>query len=620
MTNNITNTGDSSASLESVIIRFAGDSGDGIQATGSMFTHDSAVLGHDISTLPDFPAEIRAPAGTRAGVSSFQLNFSSRQAHTPGDQPDVLVVMNPAALVVHLKDLVPGGVVILNEDAFTEQSFNLAGISEDPREDGSLDGYTVHAAPITQMTIEAAKPSEVNAQQAQLCKNMYTLGLVCWIFNRPTDFVEDLVRQRFAKKDPKLLEANCLALHAGYNFAETAEMFTSQYRVAKSSLPAGKYRRISGNTATALGLVAASKLADKRLMYITYPITPATDILHELARLRHFDVLAGQVEDEIAAMGAVVGASYGGALAVTGTSGPGLALKSEAINLAVITELPAVIINVQRGGPSTGLPTKTEQSDLMQAYFGRNGESPVPIIAPQSPADCFDAAIEACRLALKYMTPVMLLSDGYVANGSEPWNVPEVSDLPKIDAPYCSDAESFQPYRRDPETLARPWAVPGTPGMEHRIGGLEKEDVTGNVSADPENHEKMVHLRAAKIAGIANDIPELTVMGPEQADLLVLGWGSTSGAIRAAVEKAQANGASVASAHLRHIKPFPRNLADVLGRYKQVLIPEMNMGQLSLLIRAEFLVDAIGLNKVQGLPFKTIEIEQKINELLGRSH
>ena len=602
--------------LENVIIRFAGDSGDGIQATGSMFSLDSALQGHDISTLPDFPAEIRAPIGTIAGVSSFQLNFSSRSAHTPGDSPDVLVVMNPAALKAHLKDLVPGGIVILNENAFTEQNFKLAGIDTDPREDGSLDGYLVHKAPVTDMTIEAVKPVELSPQQAQLCKNMYTLGLVCWLYDRPTAFVEEMLNERFAKKSAALFQGNVLALQAGYNFAETAEMFSCQYQVEKASLSPGNYRRISGNTATALGLVAAAQGCERQLMYCTYPITPATDILHELAALRHLGVISGQTEDEISAMGAAVGAAYGGALAVTGTSGPGVALKSEAIGLAVITELPVVIINVQRGGPSTGLPTKTEQSDLLQAMYGRNGECPVAVIAPESPGDCFAAAMEACRLAVKYMTPVFLLSDGYIANGSEPWKIPELDKLPELVKGNHTDPETFQPYKRDPQTLARPWAVPGTKGIEHRIGGLEKEDGSGNVSQDPDNHQLMVNLRAQKIAGIANDIPELEVFGSNSGRLLVLGWGSTAGAIRVAVEDAQANGFEVSSTHIRHLNPFPKNLGEILQSFDQVLIPEMNNGQLSQLIRARYLVDAVGLNKVEGQPFKTIEISKKITELL----
>lgn len=603
--------------LTNVIIRFAGDSGDGIQATGSMFSHNSAVLGHDISTLPDFPAEIRAPTGTIAGVSSFQLNFSSRSVHTPGDSPDVLVAMNPAALKAHLKDLVPGGIVILNENAFNEQNFKLAGLENDPREDGTLDSYLVHKAPVTEMTIEAVKPANLNPQQAQLCKNMYTLGLVCWLYDRPTAFVEDLIKVRFAKKDPALLQANILALHAGYNFAETAEMFTSQYRVEKASLPPGNYRRISGNTATALGLVAAAQNSNRQLMYCTYPITPASDILHELAKLRHLGVIAGQTEDEIAAMGAAVGAAYGGSLAVTGTSGPGVALKSEAIGLAVMTELPVVVINVQRGGPSTGLPTKTEQSDLLQAMYGRNGESPVVVVAPESPGDCFAMAMEACRLAMKYMTPVFILSDGYIANGSEPWKIPSVDQLPEFTKVNHTDPEDFQPYQRDPETLARPWAVPGTPGLEHRIGGLEKENGSGNVCQEPENHALMVSLREEKIAGIAEDIPELEVFGPESGNLLVLGWGSTAGAIRAAVEDAHTKGIRVSCAHLRYINPFPKNLGEVLQRFDKVLIPEMNQGQLRLLIRARYLVDAVGLSKVEGQPFKTVEITEKMDELLG---
>lgn len=605
--------------LSQVIIRFAGDSGDGIQATGAMFSHDSAVLGHDISTLPDFPAEIRAPAGTIAGLSSFQLNFSSRRVHTPGDAPDVLVAMNPAAVKAHLKDLVPGGTVILNEDAFTEQNLKLAGLEQDPREDGTLDAYRVHKAPVTTMTAEALKELALTPQQALLCKNMYTLGLVCWLFDRDTAFVEELINARFGKKAPVLLQANTLALHAGYNFAETTEMFDSRYRVEKAELPPGRYRRISGNTATALGLVAAAQTSQRQLMYCTYPITPASDILHELAKLRHMGVIAGQTEDEIAAMGAAVGAAYGGSLAVTGTSGPGVALKSEAIGLAVMTELPVVIINVQRGGPSTGLPTKTEQADLLQAMYGRNGECPLVVVAPESPGDCFTMAMEACRLAMKYMTPVFFLSDGYIANGSEPWQVPDVKQLPYIVKANHTDVDNFQAYQRDPETLARPWAVPGTPGLEHRIGGLEKENGSGNVNQEPQNHELMVHLREQKIAGIADDISELEVHGKPKGRLLVLGWGGTAGAIRAAVEEAWAKGLDVSCAHLRYINPFPKNLGEVLSNFDQVLIPEINQGQLRLLVRAKYLVDAVGLNKVQGQPFNTAEISAKIQQCLSEN-
>ncbi|WP_206019919.1 2-oxoacid:acceptor oxidoreductase subunit alpha [Pseudomaricurvus alkylphenolicus] len=604
--------------LSQAIIRFAGDSGDGIQATGAMFSHNSAALGHDISTLPDYPAEIRAPAGTIAGVSSFQLNFSSRRIHTPGDRPDVLVAMNPAAVKAHISSLRPGGTLIVNDDGFDEQALKLAGYDKDPREDGTLDSYHVHRAPVSTMTVESVKALQLAPQQAALCKNMYTLGLVCWLFDRDTDFIEALVEQRFAQESEVLREANCMALRAGYNFAETTEMFSSQCRVETAEQSPGLYRRLSGNTATALGLVAAAQLAQRQLMYCTYPITPASDILHELAKLRHMGVIAGQTEDEIAAMGAAVGAAYGGSLAVTGTSGPGVALKSEAIGLAVMTELPVVIINVQRGGPSTGLPTKTEQSDLLQAMYGRNGECPVVVLAPDSPADCFTMAMEACRLAMKYMTPVFLLSDGYIANGSEPWQVPRVDQLPQFrtNEPVCSETQSqFLPYSRNPETLARPWVVPGTPGTEHRIGGLEKQDGTGHVSQDPLNHEQMVQLREQKIAGIAEDIPELDVFGSSAGRLLVLGWGGTGGAIRAAVEEAQAKGLDVACAQLRYLNPFPKNLAAVLDAFDQVLIPELNRGQLRQLVRAQYLVDAQGLNKVQGQPFHTSEILEKIENL-----
>lgn len=603
--------------VENVIIRFAGDSGDGIQVTGAMFTHNSAIAGNDISTLPDFPAEIRAPAGTLPGVSSFQLNFSSYDIHTPGDRPEVLVVMNPAALKVHTSDLIEGGTIILNEDSFTKLNFKKADITEDPRTDGSLEGYNVISIPITQLTHEAVAPTEIGKKKADLCKNMFTLGIVCWLYNRSPEDVKTRIQKTFAKKKPEMAEANCLAVQAGYNFADTLELFTSRYRVKKAKLSPGKYRRITGNQAAALGFVAASQLSKLTLFYGSYPITPASDILHELAKMRNFGVKTFQAEDEIAAIGTAIGAAFAGALALTGTSGPGVALKGEAIGLAVMMELPLIIANVQRGGPSTGLPTKTEQADLLQAMYGRNGECPAVVIAPQSPADCFTMAIEAARIALKYMVPVFYLSDGYLANGSEPWRIPEIQDLEPIEVKFETQAEDFQPYRHDPETLARPWAIPGTPGLEHRIGGLEKEDLTGNVSYDPENHEKMIHLRAEKVQRVAQDIPDIKVLGPSEGELLVLGWGSTAGAIRSAVERIQARGGSVACAHLRHLNPFPRNLEKVLKRYEKVLIPEMNCGQLLQLIRARFLVDAVGLNKVQGQPFKISEIEAKIEEQIS---
>ncbi len=603
--------------VDNVIIRFAGDSGDGIQVTGAMFTHNSAITGNDISTLPDFPAEIRAPAGTLPGVSSFQLNFSSYDIHTPGDRPEVLVSMNPAGLKVHINDLIDGGTILLNEDAFTKLNFKKADIAEDPRTDGSLSNYNVISIPITKLTHEAVAPTEIGKKKADLCKNMFTLGIICWLYNRSPEDVKKRIQKTFAKKKPEMAEANCLAVQAGYNYADTLELFTSRYRVKKAELPPGRYRRITGNTAAALGFVAASKLAKLPLFYGSYPITPASDILHELARMRNFGVKTFQAEDEIAAMGTTIGAAFAGALALTGTSGPGVALKGEAIGLAVMMELPVIIANVQRGGPSTGLPTKTEQADLLQAMYGRNGECPAVVVAPQSPGDCFDMAIEAARIALKYMVPVFYLSDGYLANGSEPWCLPKEEDLKPIDVKFHTDVDTYKPYLHDPETLSRPWAIPGTPGLEHRLGGIEKDDITGNVSYDPENHEHMVKLRAEKIEKVAQDVPDLKVLGPSEGELLVLGWGSTAGAIRSAVERIQARGGSVACAHLRHINPFPRNLEKVLKRYEKVLIPEMNCGQLLQLIRAKYLVPAVGLNKIQGQPFKISEIEAKIEEQIS---
>ena len=602
---------------QNAVIRFAGDSGDGIQVTGSMFTQESAILGHDISTLPDYPAEIRAPVGTLAGVSSFQLNFSSYDIHTPGDQPEVLVALNPAALKVNLKDLRPGGTIILNSDSFDPQDLAKAGYQVDPREDGTLSGYQVYPIPITSLTIGAVEPTGLGKKQAMLCKNMFTLGVVSWLYDRSIDPIKNYIDKRYGKRRPELAEANILALQAGYYYADTVELFTSKYQISSAKLPKGTYRRITGNEATALGVLAAAELSSRPLFYASYPITPASDILHELSKLRHFGVQTFQAEDEIAAMGIAIGAAYGGSLGLTGTSGPGMALKSEAIGLAVMAELPVVIINVQRGGPSTGLPTKTEQADLLQALFGRNGECPLAVVAPSSPSDCFLMAIEAFKLAIKYMTPVIFLSDGYLANGSEPWRLPERGELPNFVVQFHTDINKPMPYERNPATLARPWIIPGTPGLEHRIGGLEKEDITGDVSYDSDNHQKMVNLRADKIRRIANDIPPLEVNGPEQGALLVLGWGSTSGAIRHAVENARKRGRAVASAHLRYLNPWPGNLGQVLSKYERVLIPEMNSGHLRMLLRAEFLIDALGYNKITGKPFLTSEIEQKIDEVLS---
>ncbi len=602
--------------IDNVIIRFAGDSGDGIQITGAIFSHDSALVGHDISTLPDFPSEIRAPAGTLAGVSSFQLNFSSYDVHTPGDRPDVLVVLNPAALKVHLRDLKHSGTLIINHDAFDANGLKKAGYAQDPRQDGSLAGYQVYDFPITTLTVAAVESSWLSRKQAELSKNMFTLGIISWLYDRSLDALVERIEYLFASKKPELAEANKLALQAGYNFADTVEVFTGRYLISKADMPPGDYKRITGNEATALGFLAASELSGRSLFYASYPITPATDILHELSRLRHFGVKTFQAEDEIAAIGIAIGASWGGSLGLTGTSGPGVALKSEAIGLAVMTELPVVIASIQRGGPSTGLPTKTEQADLLQAMFGRNGECPVPIVAPSTPSECFEMAIESFRIAIKYMTPVFFLSDGYLANGSEPWRIPEPEEFQPFEHNYCSIPEDYAPYARDPETLARQWVVPGMPGLEHRIGGLEKEDVTGNVSHDSENHERMVLLRQQKVDGIADDIPDLVVHGPQTGDLLVLGWGSTRGACRHAIESAQAKGLSVSGAQLRYLNPFPKNLGVVLNNFKHVLVPELNLGQLRLLLRAKYLVDVIGLNKVQGQPMLTSEVEEKIYEIL----
>jgi 2-oxoglutarate/2-oxoacid ferredoxin oxidoreductase subunit alpha len=601
--------------LETVVIRFAGDSGDGMQLTGSQFADTTAILGNDLVTLPDFPAEIRAPAGTLPGVSGYQISFSSQDIRTPGDAPGVLVAMNPAALKTNLADLEDGGILIVDTDAFTQQNLNKAGYKSNPLKDHSLAGYRLFEIPLTTLTLRAIGETTLGTRQATRCKNFFALGLVFWLYERPVDHTERWIEDKF-KNNAEVARANMAALLAGYNYAETTEIFTTHYRVTKAKLAPGTYRKITGNEATAIGFVTAAMLAKRPLFYGSYPITPASDILHELSRYKNFPVKTFQAEDEISAIGAAIGASYGGSLGLTGTSGPGVALKSEAIGLAVMTELPLVIINVQRGGPSTGLPTKTEQADLLQAVFGRNSECPVAVLAPATPAECFTLAIEAVRIATRYMTPVFFLSDGYLANGAEPWCIPDLKDLPQIEVKFYADKATFQPYRRDPKTLARPWAIPGTPGLEHRVGGLEKEDVTGNVSYDPINHEKMVHLRAEKIAGIANDIPELELFGPGEGKVLVLGWGSTHGSITTAVEKLQAKGASVSSAHLRYLNPFPRNLGEVLRRFERVIIPELNLGQLRLMIRARYLVDAIGLNKIQGKPFKVSEIVSKIEELL----
>jgi len=601
--------------IENVTIRFAGDSGDGMQLTGTQFTNTSAMLGNDISTLPDFPAEIRAPAGSLPGVSGFQINFSSRDIRTPGDEPNVLVAMNPAALKVNLHDLEKGGILIINSDAFAELNLKKAGYEKNPLEDGSLAGYRVISIPLTELNLNALKELSLGKKEADRCKNFFALGMMYWLYDRPLDPTLNWMKSKF-QKNPVVLEANVRALRAGFNYADTTELFTTHYRVRKASLAPGKYRNITGNEATALGFIAAAQVAKRPLFYASYPITPASDILHELSRHKNFGIKTFQAEDEIAAMTAAIGASFAGHLGLTGTSGPGVALKSEAIGLAVMTELPVVIANIQRGGPSTGLPTKTEQADLLQAMFGRNGECPVPIVAAATPSDCFAMAFEAFRIATMFMTPVFYLSDGYLGNGSEPWKLPKVEELPKIDIEYRTEAEGFHPYLRNEATLARPWAIPGTPGLEHRIGGLEKQHITGNVSYDPDNHEFMVRLRAEKVARIANFIPEVEVFGKPEGKVLVVGWGGTYGAITSAVEMMQTRGKSVSSVHLRHLNPFPRNLGDVLSRFDKVLVPELNLGQLSLLLRARYLVDAIGFNKIKGHPFKISELVRKMDELV----
>jgi len=604
--------------LETVTVRFAGDSGDGMQLAGTQFSNASAMFGNDISTFPDYPSEIRAPAGTLFGVSGFQISFSSKDIATPGDQLDALIAMNPAALKTNLADLVAGGVLLINTDAFTESNLQKAHCDSNPLEDDSLKGYQVYRVPITQLTLRAVQGSGLTAKQSERCKNFFALGLMCWLFDRPLEPTFSWICEKFGKT-PALVQANSLAIKAGYAFGETAEIFATQYRVKKARLPRGTYRRLTGNEATVLGLVTASQRAGLPMFYGSYPITPASEILQELSRLKNYDVVTFQAEDEIAAMCSVIGASFAGSLAVTGTSGPGLDLKQEAIGLAVAIELPVVIVNVQRGGPSTGLPTKTEQADLLTAVNGRHGECPLPVIAALSPADCFTMAMEAARLAIKYMTPVILLTDGYIANGAEPWRIPRLEELPELKArfvPPRSNGDRFQPYTRD-ENLARPWALPGTEGLAHRLGGLEKQDITGDVCYDPDNHQRMTELREQKVQGIAGDIPLQEVVGPEQGRLLVLGWGGTHGAIQSAGEVARDKGQQVACATLRYLNPFPQNLEQIIRSYDRVLIPELNTGQLRALIRAKYLVDAEGLNKVKGRPFMIGEINSKIDQMLS---
>ena len=602
--------------LDRVTIRFAGDSGDGMQLTGTQFTRTAAVYGNDISTLPDFPAEIRAPAGSLPGVSGFQISFSSSDIHTPGDQPDVLVAMNPAALKTNVGDLPAGGALIVNSDAFTAQNLSKAGYAASPLGDGSLKQYTLFEIPISTLNERSLDGLDMTSKQKDLTKNFFALGIMFWLYGRDFDGTIRWIEDKFGKR-PVVAEANTRALKAGYAFGETTEIFHTHYRVAPAHLPPGTYRNITGNEATALGMLAASKLADRPLFYGSYPITPASDILHQLSGYKSFGVKTFQAEDEIAAIGAAIGAAYGGAMGLTASSGPGIALKSEALGLAVMVELPLVVIDVQRAGPSTGMPTKTEQADLLQVLFGRNSDSPLPVVAPATPGECFDLAIEAWRIALKYVTPVVYLSDAFLATGAEPWKIPSIEDLPDISVSNWTDKETFHPYERDPKTLARKWAVPGTPGLEHRIGGLEKADITGNVSYDPENHHRMQLLRQAKVARMADDIAPLEVFGPDRGDLLILGWGSTYGAIRSAVERLTGQGRSVAHAHLRHLNPFPANTEKVLRSYRRVLIPEVNLGQLLMLIRSQFLIDAEGYDRVRGKPFTIAEIVAQAERILG---
>jgi 2-oxoglutarate ferredoxin oxidoreductase subunit alpha len=604
--------------LDRVVIRFAGDSGDGMQLVGDRFTELSAAFGNDLATLPNFPAEIRAPAGTIAGVSSFQVHISDHDIVTPGDSPNVLVAMNPAALKANLRDLAPGSTLLVNVDTFDTRNLDKAGYAQNPLRDESLAAYRVYEVPMTSITVEATKPLGVKPRDAERSKNFFALGLICWMYTRPTEPLVDWIKRRFANR-PEVLEANLAAFRAGYNFGETAELFDHPFEVKPAKLPPGTYRQITGNVALSYGLVAAAQQAKLPLLYASYPITPASDILHELSKLKNFGVKTLQAEDEISAATVAIGAAFAGSLGVTGTSGPGVALKSEAFGLAVSLELPLLLVDVQRGGPSTGLPTKTEQADLLLAMYGRHGEAPLPIVAARSPADCFDTAFEAARIALKYRTPVIVLTDGYLANGAEPWALPDVAALPDISVPFATEpnhGDEFWPYLRDPDTLARPWAIPGTPGLMHRVGGIEKEDGSGNISYDPENHDRMTRLRAEKVARIANDIPLADVDDPGGADLVVCSWGGTWGAATAAVRRVRARDKQIAHVHLRHLNPFPRNLGDVLRSYRTVLVPELNMGQLARLLRAEYLVDAQSYTRIAGIPFRAAELEAKILEMM----
>ena len=599
--------------IQAATVLFAGDSGDGSQTIGTQMTETSAIVGNDVATLPDYPAEIKAPAGSLAGVSGFQLHFSSETIHTPGDTCDVLVAMNPAALKVNLHKLKDNGILIVNSDNFARKNLRLAGFESNPLEDDTLTKYQVFAVEMTRLTRKALEHTELDHSDQDKCKNFFALGMILWLYNRPMDYTMRWIKTKFATRNTHFIEPNIAALRAGNIYCEATEQFATSYEVKPATFTPGKYRNIEGNMSTVLGLVAAANQAGLQLVYGSYPITPASDILHGLANYRNFGIVTMQMEDEIAAVGVAIGASFSGSLGVTGSSGPGLALKSEAINLAMISELPLVVCNIQRAGPSTGMPTKTEQADLLQMFYGRNGESPVPILAACRPSDCFDTVYEACRIAVEYRTPVIFLSELYIALGAEPWLIPDVADLANIAPNFRTDTEGFEPYLRDNETLARPWAKPGTPGLEHRIGGLEKSDITGSVSYDAENHEKMVTIRAEKVQRIAREIPPIEIYGAQEGDLLVLGWGGTFGAIRTVVENKLEEGYSIGHVHLRYLNPFPNDLQEILNRFKTVLIPELNTGHLRQLIRSEYLIDAIGLNKIQGQPFHVYELETKIN-------
>jgi 2-oxoglutarate ferredoxin oxidoreductase subunit alpha len=602
--------------LDQAVIRFAGDSGDGMQITGNQFTNTAALYGNDIATFPDYPAEIRAPAGTIPGVSGFQLHFSSNEVYTPGDAIDVLIAMNPAALKVNVADLKANGILIVNSDSFKDNDLRKAQMTSNPLEDHSLDKFRLFSVELERLTRRSLEHLGLDAKTMDRCKNFFALGMCYWLYNRSSEPTVRWIEEKFKNK-PLLVEANKLALKGGYSYCEATEAFQISYEIPPAQLTPGLYRSMSGNQALALGFVTAAQKSGLTLFQGSYPITPASDILHELSQYKDFGVMTFQAEDEIAAVTSAIGAAYAGALAITTTSGPGMALKTEAMGLAVAVEIPLVICDIQRGGPSTGLPTKTEQADLLQALFGRNSEAPIPVLAASTPADCFWVAIEASRIAVKYMVPVIILSDGYLANGAEPWRIPELSDIPDFPVKFASDPIGFLPYKRDPKTLARPWAVPGTPGLEHRIGGLEKQDPTGNINYEPLNHENMVRIRAAKVAAVAQDIPNVLPAGDLEGDLLIVAWGSTCGSITAALKAQRARGRKIGHLHLRHLNPLPSNLGDVLKRYKRVLVPELNMGQLLWVLRAKFLVDAVGLNKIQGRPFKQAELEQKIEEMLG---